>query len=249
MLQREPIFGELQYRSHQIYFIHDFALRNGDPELSPLQLSRAFGCSLPRIKAALDNGLNDSKVRGRHFAFDDDSEIQIPDWTQRQAEKSAPITRTDLKHYCEATYSRYISRGWVDSFILRDRADLFETKSTPQEHVRLEVPRAFLDETTRCLREYVQGMKPELVFNLDEVGMSEWEDRKVKKVIIPTFVDGQTIHHRTSRGVRHISIIICITAEGASLTPYIVTSQDSDAVRKRLMSRGVRLGVDFVLKN
>jgi hypothetical protein len=111
MLQREPIFRELQYRSHQIYFVHDFALRNGNPELSPRQLSRAFGCSLTRVKSALDNGLNDLKVRGCHFAFDDDSEVQILDWIQSQAEKLAPVTRTDLKHYCQATYSRSISRG------------------------------------------------------------------------------------------------------------------------------------------
>jgi hypothetical protein len=92
-------------------------------------------------------------------------------------------------------------------------------------------------------------MKAEFVFNLDEVGMSKWEDRKEKKVIVATFMDDQTIHHRASRGVRHMSIITCITTAGKSLMPYIVTSQDSDAVRKRLMSRGVHLGVDFVLKS
>jgi hypothetical protein len=113
----------------------------------------------------------------------------------------------------------------------------------------LEIARAFLDETTRCLREQVQGMKAELVFNLDEVGMSEWEDRKEKKVIVPTFTHGQTTYPKVSRGIRHISIITCITAAGESLTPYIVKSQDSDAVRKRLISRSVRLGVDFVLKD
>jgi hypothetical protein len=54
-------------------------------------------------------------------------------------------------------------------------------------------------------------MKAELIFNLDEVGMSEWEDRKEKKVIVPATMDGQTMHHRASRSVRYISIIICIT--------------------------------------
>jgi hypothetical protein len=38
-----------------------------------------------------------------------------------------------------------------------------------------------------------------------------------------------------------------ITANEKSLTPYIVTSQDSEPVRWRVMSRGVRLGIDFVL--
>jgi hypothetical protein len=66
----------------------------------------------------------------------------------------------------------------------------------------LEVPRAFLGETIRCLREYVHGMKAELMFNFDEVGMSEWENRKPKKVIVPKTMAGETVHHRVSRGVK-----------------------------------------------
>jgi hypothetical protein len=48
--------------------------------------------------------------------------------------------------------------------------------------------------------------------------------------------------------VKHILVIAYITAGGESLTPFIMTSQISDGIRKRLMSRGVRLGVDFVLR-
>jgi hypothetical protein len=77
MLQREPDFDQLRFRSHQIYFVKDFAQRNDGQDLSIHQLSRAFGCDAGQIKAALENSLNDRKVRGRHFAFDDESEIQI----------------------------------------------------------------------------------------------------------------------------------------------------------------------------
>jgi hypothetical protein len=79
--------------------------------------------------------------------------------------------------------------------------------------------------------------------------MSDWEDRKDKKIGVPTALDGQTIHHRVSRNLRHMSIITSISADGESLTPYIVTSQDSERVRERLKSRGVRLGIDFVLRH
>jgi hypothetical protein len=123
-----------------------------------------------------------------------------------------------------------------------------QKKSTTQEGTRLEVPRVFLDETISCLREFVQRMKAELILNLDEVGMSDWEDRKDKKVVVAQALDGQTIHHRVSRNVRHISIISCVGTGGESLTPYVVTSQDSKRVRERLKSRRVRLGVDFVLR-
>jgi hypothetical protein len=87
MLQREPGFDQLRFRSHQIYFVKGFAQRNGGQDLSIYQLSRAFTYDAGRVKAALENGLNDSKVPGHHFAFDDESEIQILECIQSQAEK------------------------------------------------------------------------------------------------------------------------------------------------------------------
>jgi hypothetical protein len=143
--------------------------------------------------------LDDPQGRDRHSAFDDASEIEILEWIQNQAEKFNPITQTDLIHYCQVKYSCSISRGWVNSFVLRHREDLREVKSTQQEHPRLEVPREFLDESTRCLRENVHEMKVELVFNLHEVSMSEWKDRKEKKVIVPITMDDQTIHQGASK--------------------------------------------------
>jgi hypothetical protein len=47
-------------------------------------------------------------------------------------------------------------------------------------------------------------MKAELVFNLDKVGMSEWEDGKEQEVIILITMDSQTIDHDASRSVRYI---------------------------------------------
>jgi hypothetical protein len=32
--------------------------------------------------------------------------------------------------------------------------------------------------------EYVQGCRAELVFNLDEVGISDWDDHKARKVVV-----------------------------------------------------------------
>jgi hypothetical protein len=92
-------------------------------------------------------------------------------------------------------------------------------------------------------------MKAELVFDLDEVGISECGDRKDRKAIVRKTMNGQTIHYRVSRNVKQISIITCITAGGKSLTPYIVTSQNSERLGKRLMARGVRSGLDFMLKH
>jgi hypothetical protein len=74
-------------------------------------------------------------------------------------------------------------RGWVNSFALRPSGDGIQTKSTAQEEQRLQGPRAFFEKTIQDLHEYVQGCIAELVFNLDEVSIADWEDRKTKKVL------------------------------------------------------------------
>jgi hypothetical protein len=214
-LQREPGFAELELRAHQICFVQNFSGRQTNHTLSINRLSKAFGCSPSDVKAALANGLEPPKVRGRQLAIGQGSEAEILEWIEVQAEKCNPATRTDFCQHCQAKYSVARNRGWVDSFILPHRDELAETKSTPQEEARPAVPRIFLDETVRCLGEYVHGMKVELVFNLDEVGVSEWEDRKDKKVVIPRALSGQTIHHRASRNLKHMSVITVSALRGS----------------------------------
>jgi hypothetical protein len=86
------------------------------------------------------------------------------------------------------------------------------------------------------------------LFNLDEVGISDWEDRKTKRVIVSDSMLGQMIYLEVSRNMTHISMIMCVSAAGESLLPYIETSMSSSIVQKRLRKQGVRLGRDFALQ-
>jgi hypothetical protein len=69
-----------------------------------------------------------------------------------------------------------ITKGSVDSFLSWHADEIFETKSSPQENQRLEVLRAFLEAGIEDIKTHIQNACAELVFNLDEIGMSEWED-------------------------------------------------------------------------
>jgi hypothetical protein len=168
------------------------------------------------------------------------SESKPKNLTQSQGQTCCTIVKRNFRLLFREGGSILLYRGTLQNFS--------EVKSIPQESPRLEVPRVFLDETVCCLRDYVHVMKSELVFNLDEVGMSEWEDRKQKKMIVSTTMIGEPIHHGVSRSVKHISVISCVSAAGESLTPFIMTSQMSDNILKRLMSRVVRMEVDFLLR-
>jgi hypothetical protein len=113
----------------------------------------------------------------------EDGEIDILDRIQKYWEKSNPVTRTNICRYCEAQFAISIPLGWVNSYISRHQTKLIETRSTPQE--QLQVPEIFREETIGAMREAVHGRTADPVFNLDEIGILEWEDQKVRTVVVP----------------------------------------------------------------
>jgi hypothetical protein len=102
----------------------------------------------------------------------------------------------------------------------------------------------FLKRTLQNLNECVQGWTAELVLNLDEVGISEREDCKARKVVLRATMRRRTIHHGISRKVKHLSVIAYVSTPGESFTPYIITSQDCPSVREQVTKHGVRFGLE-----
>jgi hypothetical protein len=143
--------------------------------ISITALARGFGCKRDGITSSLSHGLEPPEKRGRHQGLSEDREQEIVAWISKYAAKSRPITRRDLRERVAAEYGVPTPRGWVNSFIGGLIGDLCFAKGSPQESQRLEIPRCFLEETLACIGQFVQGRPTELVFNLDEVGISEWE--------------------------------------------------------------------------
>jgi hypothetical protein len=171
-------------------------------------------------------------------------------WIKKQAEKNAAITRSHIKNYCRKVYRLEVSRdmGGLVHLTSFGRIDRKEKLSSPQEEPRLQIPRIFLEKTRLSTDETLQGCSADLVFNPDELGISDWEDQKPKKVVVPIIRAAHNIHHRISRNVKHISIGTCISSGGPCLTRYIVTSQDSAALHWALEATGMQIGKQLILK-
>jgi hypothetical protein len=190
--------------------------------------------------------LNPPKSRDRHLAVDAESDANILAWITNQAEKNAAVTRTDIKNYCCEVWKFEASRRWVDSFISPHSAELTEKKSSPREEPRLQVPGIFSEETRRNMHETLQDCSADLVF---KVGISDWDDRKPKRVAVPMTINAHNIRHRISRNWKHISIATCFSAGGACVTPYAVTSQDSAALHRALETTRMQIEKHLILKH
>jgi hypothetical protein len=88
-----------------------------------------------------------------------------------------------------------MTRGWVHSLLFQHNDEFAETISKPQEDARPQVRREFLHGTISGMEEAVQGCVRDLLFNLDEVWVSELEECTSKKVIVPTNMGSQMLHH------------------------------------------------------
>jgi hypothetical protein len=85
------------------------------------------------------------------------------------------------------------------------------------------VPRAHLEEHIQLAKLVAAGKFSELVLNLDEVGSSDWENQKPKKVIVPRSVSPGDVYHSASRRYQHVILLACISAAGDALTPMIIS--------------------------
>jgi hypothetical protein len=97
-----------------------------------------------------------------------------------------------------------------------------------------------------CLKQYVPGCFAELIFNLNEVGTSEWEASVPGKVIVPMSMSRQTIRHGGYRNLKHILVACCVSVAGESRKPFIARSQANNSAIEKLRIKGFRMGSDAI---
>jgi hypothetical protein len=87
-----------------------------------------------------------------------------------------------------------------------------------------------------------------LVVNLDQVGISEWEHHKRRKIIIPLIMIGQAIHDGVNRSLDHLSILVRVSKGGHCLAPYIFIVENFWQLREQLKRSDLRPGQHFIVE-
>jgi hypothetical protein len=110
----------------------------------------------------------------------------------------------------------------------------------------MAVPRVYLEEHIQLLKTHLSGKVAELVFNVDELGSTDWEDRKAKRVIVPARIAEGDLYHPISRRRQHMTLRACVSASGDAPTAFVITAFPiSDA----LWRRGLRQGEDAMIRH
>jgi hypothetical protein len=114
-----------------------------------------------------------------------------------------------------------------------------------QENVKLEVLHEYLDQYIRLIKKHVPLVPTELLFSIDESDFSDWEERKLKCVLILTEGRETTLHYLASRKIRHQTLVCCVTAAGDAYCPLLVSS---DAAARAVFGHQIRDGINFQIE-
>ena len=105
------------------------------------------------------------------------------------------------------------------------RHDFCYTWATPTEQQRVTVEIRDVEAYYNALEEDVRGLHPALVFNMDEMGVELFADRKeVKAFVRPNQVaaDG-TVQVGLPRSARRCTLVACFSPNGDTMIPTIIT--------------------------
>jgi hypothetical protein len=81
--------------------------------------------------------------------------------------------------------------------------------------------------------------------DLDETGLSNWEEQKYKPVIVPSDATQTPLRDPVDRGIRHHTLLCCISTSRDAYTPLLIAPRQSE---NRIFENGVRAGVDLKLE-
>jgi hypothetical protein len=176
---------------------------------------------------------------GRHTALNPEVESSLMRMLLDAFHEEKAITQKEFLRIMREQHKPTLTKGWVHDFIGAHLDELRVCRSLPQENLRMAVPRAYLKEHIQLLKTHLTGKVAELVFNLNELGFADQEDRKAKKVTAPSGVAKEDMHHPVSRHYRHMRLLTCVSASGDALTPLVITASTfSDALSRRGLSQG-----------
>jgi hypothetical protein len=95
------------------------------------------------------------------------------------------VTCGDALNFGEREFRQCLTHLRIQSFLARNDDVVDATIVSPQEKLRLEVPRQFLDDYVKLIKDYIPLTASELIFNIDECSFSDWEKLKDKPIITP----------------------------------------------------------------
>jgi hypothetical protein len=198
-------------KSHHMCFLNDYTRDILNRPLRIKDLAMRFEFNSRTALKTLARGPQEPHTLGRHAALKPEAESSLVALLFEPFEAGKAMTFNEFLQAIRGRHDPRLTKGGVHAFLDRHLDELQLCCSLPEEETSLKIPRAYLDDYINVLKNHLVENVAELVFNLDELGSVDWEDRKMKKVITPSLGHKEEVYHAISRCERHLTLLACIS--------------------------------------
>lgn len=139
---------------------------------------------------------------GLNPTLNEDDEQHIIDKILTDKQQGNSMRPKEVFAYTNEQYKLHLTKGWLQTFLIRNSENIERADSYPVDSKRFNVPRIYFTNYFDTMKVHIIGKVAELVFNLDEVGISPWADKKVKHVIIGKKEEKDKIYHKVNRNTK-----------------------------------------------
>jgi hypothetical protein len=195
-------FSSLPYKSHQVCFVQQYFCETVGSEITMNDLAMVFELNVKTVRKYLLRGSQEPTEPGRHRALDEKFELDVTTMILQVFVEGNAMTKRQVVEFIREKYDRSLTKGWLHAFIGRNLDTLQICHSLPQEDTSLTVLREQLEDHIENMKSVVAGKFAELVFNLNEVRSSDWDDLKPRKDIELRTVSQDNDYHSVSRWYR-----------------------------------------------
>ena len=184
-ITRNEDFINCSSRNEQLLFLREFLPKNCFILANTKLLAKIFNITEGNIRKILCNANKKKKPNGRPLKLSDEEEIHLLQVIISKKDSDEYMTLSQILRYAEETFKISLTRGWLNSFFTRHKNKIIKTIIYPQEDAKLKVPQRYLKENLDLVQNVIGITPAELIYNIDETGLSDWEERKPKMVAVP----------------------------------------------------------------
>jgi hypothetical protein len=166
------------------------------------------------------HGLDDSPP-GRPAILGDDQLGQVVGFALEQFYSMQPITSARLIWFIHREYGLDISNDTLRRALARDQR-IKPCAGTPMEMQRVQVTNEALMEYYSLLQRTIEEVPTAFIWNMDEIGHSDWADAHQELVYVPSNFEEDHIPIPVNRAGKRITLVGCICLDGTVMKPMVV---------------------------
>ena len=226
----EKIFNSVDFISaeterEQVKCLYEQS-RNRDSPLGIRQVASIFNLPKTTIERHLNQPIED-RVSGRPKLLSEQEHNELKLFIQDGIKKYEARTIPIIREFIYNNFQKDLSCEKIRHYIYNS-SDFKIVKGSPLETARALVETSLIDDYFKDLKEVFACKIPSsFVFNIDEMGYSEYYDSRKKKCVVPNNYIGNSIQFAVNRNTSHSTLLGGITAAGDVLRPLIIGERET----------------------